>query len=40
MIGGRMKGYFGGVGGGVGQWKKSSCDTNSVALLVLDNDII
>lgn len=29
VIGGRMKGYFGGVGGGVGQWKKSSCDTNS-----------
>lgn len=21
--------FWGGVGGGVGQWKKSSCDTNS-----------
>lgn len=23
------EGVFWGVGGGVGQWKKSSCDTNS-----------
>lgn len=26
---GEDEGVFWGVGGGVGQWKKSSCDTNS-----------